>query len=105
MAQERCEGKRALFGQQIAQVPVEKLVFLDECGFALNLHALNLSRLYGWTIGGGPCLDPCPDLNPIELAWSWIKQRVRTLAPRDDAQRQKDISCAGQQLPPEAAQA
>lgn len=36
-------------------MPVEKLVFLDECGFGLNLH-----RLYGWTIGGGRCVEEVP---------------------------------------------
>lgn len=33
----------------------ERLVFLDECGFALNLH-----RLYGWTVGGGRCEEGVP---------------------------------------------
>jgi len=55
VAQERCEVKRAAFRVQIAGVPLEKLVFLDECGFSLNLH-----RLYGWTIGGGRCVDAVP---------------------------------------------
>jgi len=166
-----------------------KLVFLDECGFGLNLH-----RMYGWTIGGGRCVEAVrferghnrsvlgafslptpdcptgmrvlwqklgawtratfeaflqdgllpvlergsvlvldnasihrggaigqlvekagcsllylppysPDLNPIELAWSFIKSRVRTLAPRDDQQRQNDIQHATRQLPPSAANA
>lgn len=189
MASERCEVKRRLFGEQIAHEPVEKLVFLDECGFGLNLH-----RLYGWTIGGGRCFEAVPfergqnrsvlgafslptphcpngmrvlwqklgpwtrttfeaflqdgllpvlergsvlvldnasihrggairelveqagcsllylppyspDLNPIELAWSWIKNRVRTLAPRDDDKRQNHIQDAAKKLPPSAATA
>lgn len=48
------EARRA-FGQTVAQVPLDKLVFLDECGFSLNLH-----RLYGWTIGGGRLLESVP---------------------------------------------
>lgn len=36
-------------------MPVEKLVFLDECGFALNLH-----RVYGWAIGGARCEEDVP---------------------------------------------
>jgi len=36
-------------------VQVEKLVFLDECGFASNLR-----RLYGWPIGGARCVDEVP---------------------------------------------
>ena len=44
VARERCEVKRAAYREQVAQVPVEKLVFLDECGFWLCLF-----RLYGWT--------------------------------------------------------
>lgn len=43
-----------------------------------------------------------PDLNPIEPAWSWIKHRVRTLAPRDDVSRQSAINEAAKQLPPSA---
>ena len=47
--------KRAAFRQQVEVLPVEKLVFLDECGFSLNLH-----RLYGWTIGGKRCTERVP---------------------------------------------
>lgn len=168
-------------------MPLERLVFLDECGFSLNLH-----RFYGWVIGGGRCLErvplgkgtnrsvvgayalPCalnptglwalwqksgawtqllfeafveeavlphlragsvlvldnarihhsltlrdkveqagcsllflppysPDFNPIELVWSWIKHHVRTLAPRDEEQRQKDIHAAQLALPSQHA--
>ena len=46
-----------------------------------------------------------PDLNPIELAWSFIKSRVTTLAPRDDQHRQNDIHHATRHLPPSAATA
>ena len=184
VARERCEVKRAAFCEQVLALAVEKLVFLDECGFTLNLH-----RLYGWVIGGGRCIEEVPfergvnrsvlgafslpspdgptgmrvlyqkkgtwnrasfeaflqdgllpllepgsvlvldnarihhggeiqalvekagcsllylppysaDFNPIELAWSWIKNRVRTLAPRDDAARERDIREAHQDLPP-----
>jgi len=184
VAVERCEEKRAAFRGQIAGVPLEKLVFLDECGFGLNLH-----RLYGWTIGGGRCVEvvpferglnrsvlgalslpapDCPtglralwqklgawtratfeaflqdgllpvleigsvlvldnasihrggairelveaagcsllylppyspDLNPIELAWSFIKGRVRAEAPREDGHREEAIHEATRQLPP-----
>ena len=31
------------------------MVFLDECGFSLNLH-----RLYGWLIGGGRLFERVP---------------------------------------------
>ena len=65
MASECCEEKRAAFGVliagvriagvPIAGVPREKLVFLDECGFGLNLY-----RRYGWTIGGGRCVEEVP---------------------------------------------
>lgn len=44
-----------------------------------------------------------PDLNPIELAWSWIKNWVRSMAPRDDPDRERDIHRAGTLLPPQAA--
>lgn len=175
--------KRAAFRVQVASIPLEQLVFIDECGFGLNL-----SRLYGWIMGGGRCfeempftkgvnrsvmgafslptatcpngmralwqklgawnrasfeaflqdgllplLEPgsvlvldnarfhhggaiqalveqagcsllylppySPDFNPIELAWSWIKHLVCSLAPRDDNQREKDIHFASHQLP------
>ena len=187
VAGERDEEARRAFQEAIGPVPVEKLVFLDECGFALNLH-----RLYGWLMGGGRLeedvpfqkgrlrsvvgafslprdgnptglwalwqrvgswngrlftlfvqeavlpfvprgsvlvldnasihkgalvheavevagcsllfLPPySPDLNPIELLWSWLKQIVRALAPRDDPQRQKLIRDAVQLLPPKHA--
>ncbi len=166
---------------------MHRLVFLDECGFSLNLH-----RFYGWCVGGGRLeesvpfnkgqnrsvvgafslpsasnptglwalwqklgawtgvlfelfvledvlphlpegsvlvldnarihhgqslkdaveaaghsllyLPPySPDFNPIELVWSWIKGKVRELAPRTDEQRAKDIRHAQSLLPPQAA--
>lgn len=177
--------KRAAYCEQVAQVPVEKLVFLDECGFSLCLF-----RLYGWTVGGGRCVEQVPfhlqrgsqhsvvgafslptsscptglralwqkagtwtretfeaflqeellphlepgsvlvldnarihygghiaslveaagcsllylppyspDFNPIELVWSWLKNRVRALAPRDDLQRWRDIAASADALP------
>ena len=55
VAKERCEEQRQAFRAQIEEVPVEKLVFLDECGFALNLH-----RLYGWALGGARCEEEVP---------------------------------------------
>ena len=36
-------------------MPLEKLVFLDECGFSLNLH-----RLYGWAPKGERCFETVP---------------------------------------------
>ncbi len=173
-------------------------MFLDECGFSLNLM-----RLYGWTMGGGRCCEPVPfnrgqnrsvlgafslpqlepepapasctscngmralwqklgamkredfefflrehllpvlepgsvlvldnarihhggqiaqlveqagcsllylppyspDFSPIELAWSWIKNHVRALAPRQDDQRQQAIQDAAKALPTQAASA
>ena len=179
--------KRAAFAAQIATIAPNKLVFLDECGFGLNLH-----RLYGWVVGGGRCFEEVPftrgqnrsvlgafslptpdcangmralwqkteawnrdtfeaflcdgllpvlergsvivldnarfhhggqiqalvekagcsllylppyspDLNPIELAWSYLKNLVRSWAPRDDDARQRDIQCAQTLLPPQAA--
>ncbi len=55
VARERDEEARRLFQEQIEQEEVEKLVFLDECGFALNL-----GRLYGWAIGGARCVEEAP---------------------------------------------
>lgn len=55
VARERDEEKRRLFRQQIGQETMEKLVFLDECGFASNLR-----RLYGWAIGGARCVEEAP---------------------------------------------
>ena len=179
--------KRAAFVSHIRAIAPEKLVFLDECGFGLNLH-----RLYGWVMGGGRCFEEVPfttgqnrsvlgafslpspqcpngmralwqklgawnratfeaflqdgllpllrrgsvlvldnarfhhggqiqalvekagcsllylppyspDFNPIELAWSWIKSWVRSMAPRDDGARERHIHLAGTLLPPQAA--
>ncbi|MBW3637956.1 MAG: hypothetical protein KY445_16050 [Armatimonadetes bacterium] len=38
------------------------------------------------------------DLNPLELAWIFIKARVRDEAPRDDGHRQSAITDAAKQL-------
>lgn len=174
--------------QVLQNTPLEHLVFLDECGFALNLH-----RFYGWGERGKRLVEEVPfnkgvnrsvlgayslptpdnptglwalwqklgawtgvlfeafleeavlpfvpkgsvlvldnarihynpvmqakvqaagcsllylppyspDFNPIELVWSWIKDKVRELAPRTDEQRIADIKTARHALPPEAAQ-
>jgi transposase len=39
------------------------------------------------------------DLNPIELAWSWVKARVRRRCPRDPAARRAAIDEAVSALP------
>lgn len=36
-------------------MPVKKLVFLDECGFSLNLH-----RFYGWSLQQDRCIEAVP---------------------------------------------
>jgi transposase len=187
IASERCEHKRAAFREAVEALPVECLVFLDECGFSLNMH-----RLYGWAIGGERCVEAVPfnkginrsvlgayslptadnptglwalwqklgawtgqlfeaflcdellprlppgcvlvldnarihhgpqlkemveraghallylppyspDYNPIELVWSWLKNTVRILAPRDDPDRKQAIDDAHKILPPQNA--
>ena len=40
-----------------------------------------------------------PDFNPIEMAWGWVKQRVRREAPRDDQAREQSIDAAITALP------
>lgn len=46
-----------------------------------------------------------PDFSPIELAWSWIKSRVRARAPRDEASRKAAIAEAIAALPADHAPA
>jgi len=46
---------RAQIKEMIQEVAVEKLVFLDECGFALNLH-----RFYGWAPKSERCFERVP---------------------------------------------
>lgn len=55
VARERDCAARLLFQEQMQGEEVERLVFLDECGFASNL-----SRLYGWAIGGARCMETSP---------------------------------------------
>lgn len=54
-ASERCQDKRAAFREQLVGIAPDTLVFLDECGLALNLH-----RLYGWAFGGERCVAQAP---------------------------------------------
>jgi transposase len=46
-----------------------------------------------------------PDFNPIELAWGWIKNLVRKIAPRDSCTRLEAIQLAIASLPDEFAKA
>lgn len=46
-----------------------------------------------------------PDFNPIELAWSWLKGRVRPRKPREDEARQQAIDQAAAEMPDSHAQA
>jgi transposase len=54
-ASERDETKRTAFRERIATLRPTRLVFLDECGFALNLH-----RLYGWAKSSERCVESVP---------------------------------------------
>jgi hypothetical protein len=55
VAKERSEVKRAAYLEKVAAIDSAKLVFIDESGFSLDLH-----RRYGWTIGGGRCMEAVP---------------------------------------------
>lgn len=35
-----------------------------------------------------------PDMNPIELVWGWVKERLRRLGPRDEQARQQAVDAA-----------
>ena len=45
------------------------------------------------------------DLNPITLAWVFVKGRVRTCGPREDAPRQQAIEAAIAAIPDSLAPA
>lgn len=40
-----------------------------------------------------------PDFNPIEMAWSWIKNKVRCACPREDTARLEAIEAASEEIP------
>lgn len=42
-----------------------------------------------------------PDMNPIELAWGWIKGRIRRICARNDGTREKSIEATITALPRE----
>jgi transposase len=46
-----------------------------------------------------------PDFSPIELAWGWVKHKVRAVGPRDAAAREQAVTEAVGALPPEFAPA
>lgn len=54
-AEERSDQKRAAFRERAEKIAPERLVFLDECGFSLNLY-----RLYCWAPAKERCVEAVP---------------------------------------------
>lgn len=78
-------------------LPAGSVLVLDN---ARSHHGGEIASL----VGAAGCsllyLPPySPDFNPIELAWSWIKSRVRPEKPREDEARQRAIDQAVAAMP------
>lgn len=76
--------------------------------FVWDNARIHLSRELEQKIAAKGCsvllLPPySPDFNPIELVWSWLKNRVRRLGPGDDEQTWLNVTQAQSQLPPQHA--
>jgi len=78
-------------------LPPGSVLVLDNARFHHGARITDLVEAAGCSLLYLPPYSP--DLNPIELVWSWIKTRVRTWAPRDDHHRLQSIALAHSLLP------
>ncbi len=83
----------------LPKLPTGSVLVLDN---ARSHHGGRLSELVSEAGCSLLYLPPySPDFNPIELAWGWIKGRVRRIAPRDGVSRLLAIGSALEALPQE----
>jgi hypothetical protein len=69
IASARCAAKRETFRLAVADVPLEKQVYLDECGFALNLHRLLWLGAQRRTLLCRSALQPRPKSFGVRGLW------------------------------------
>lgn len=80
-----------------------QIVVLDNLGAHRAADVIELFRQHNI---GLKFLPPySPELNPIELLWHWLKDRIRTVRPRDTSTLDAAIHKALKELPPEHLEA
>ena len=83
------------------RLPVDSVLVLDNARIHHGGQIEALVQKAGCSLLYLPAYSP--DFSPIELAWSWVKSRVRGAGPRDDATRETEITQALEALPVEHA--
>jgi transposase len=83
--------------QLLPRLPVGSVLVMDNARIHHGGRIEELVAQHGCRVVYLPPYSP--DLNPIELAWSWIKGFVRGLRPRDAPARLAAIEAAIAALP------
>lgn len=96
-AMKRVDVERFLEENLLPKLPQGSVLVLDN---AKIHHGGRIKEIVEAAGGSLLYLSPySPDFSPIELAWSWIKHRVRREYPRDEEARVEAVETAITALP------
>lgn len=96
-AMDRADVEAFFSDDLLPRLPEGSVLILDNATIHRGGNLAHLAAAAGCALLYLPPYSP--DFNPIEMAWAWMKQRIRHNAPRDAEARKQAVQEAIDALP------